>query len=99
MGIGPSSNEGLTKHIKDVLKDLGFLDKSYSAIGDFATAIKDTEISSLLIDNFTQKKNAKCAAEGSTNSMIRTMKFVLNFWMERNPNSPIPRALKKKLQK
>ena len=49
MGIGSSSDESVDKHIKDVLIDLGrFVDKSYLAIEDFATAIKDTKISSLL---------------------------------------------------
>ena len=99
MGIGSSSDEIVDKYIKDVLIDLGFVDKSYLAIGDFASAIKDSEISSLLIDVCKEGRNAKCAAQGSTNASVRTMEFVLNFWMKTNPDSPIPRELKKQLQR
>ena len=99
MGIGSSSDESINQHIKNVLIDLGFVDQSFLPIGNFAKSIKDTDISSLLLDNFTEKKNAECASRGSTNANIRTMEFVLNFWMETNPNKPIPRDLKKQLQR
>ena len=100
MGIGSSSDESVEKHIKDVLQDCGITNKSLLAIGDFATALKDSpELHSLLVESFTEKKNTKCTEKASKNVNIRTMEFVLRSWMTMYPNFPIPKDVKKELQR
>ena len=97
MGISISSDESVNKDFKQLLKNSGFIDRNYLPLGDFANAIKcDLR---WLIESVVQRKNAKGAMSGSTNANIRSLQFVLHFWKSTYPGLPIPRNIKKQLQR
>ena len=97
MGISISSDESVNSDIKQFLKNSGFIDRNYLPVGDFAQAIK-TDLSWLL-ESLVQRKNAKGAMKGSTNANIRSLEFVLRFWKSTYPGLPIPRNIRKQLQR
>ena len=98
MGIRASSPE--KAQILTLLSECGFTDENDCAVGKFANElIKKDDVRESLLDGFEQQKNAKGSIILSTNANIRTMQLVLEFWVETHPDEPMPRAVKKQLQR
>ena len=98
MGIRASSPE--KAQILTLLSECGFTDGNDCAVGTFANEIiKNDAVRDSLLNSFDKQKNAKGAIGLSTNANINTMRLVLEFWMDRNPSVPIPRDVKKLLQR
>ena len=86
--------------ILTLLSECGLTDENHIVIGEFATEImKNDFITESLLDSFVKKKTAKGAIGLSSLANVRTMRLVLEFWMEKYPTLPIPRDVKKQLQR
>ena len=97
MGILASPEKG---QILTLLSECGLTDENDIVIGEFATEImKNDAIRERLLESFEKKETAKGAIVISTIANIRTMRLVLEFWMEKYPSKPIPRDVKKQLQR
>jgi hypothetical protein len=95
--LGSSPEKG---QILALLSECGFTDANNFVVGMFATEIMANEdIRISLLDSFQKQRNAKGAIGLSTNANIRTMSLVLEFWMDTYPSEPIPRDVKKQLQR
>ena len=98
MGIRASSPE--KAQILTLLSECGFTDENDCAVGKFAIElIKKDDVRESLLDSFDKQKNAKGSIILSTNANIRTMQLVLEFWVETHHDEPMPRAVKKQLQR
>ena len=86
--------------ILTLLSECGLTDENHIVIGEFATEImKNDIITESCLDSFVKKKTAKGAIGLSSIANVRTMRLVLEFWMEKYPTLPIPRDVKKQLQR
>ena len=97
INLGSSPEKG---QILTLLSECGFTDANDFVVGEFASEIMTKDkITESLLDSFLKQKTAKGAIGLSTNANIRTMRLVLEFWMEKYPSVPIPRDVKKQLQR
>ena len=95
--LGSSPEKG---QILALLCECGFTDANDFVVGEFASEIMTKDnITESLLESFLKQKTAKGAIGLSTNANIRTMRLVLEFWMEKYPTLPIPRDVKKQLQR
>ena len=95
--LGSSPEKG---QILALLCECGFTDANDFVVGKFATEIMTNDaITESLVDSFVKHKTATGAIGLSTIANIRTMRLVLEFWMENYPSLPIPRDVKKQLQR
>ena len=86
--------------ILTLLSECGLTDENHIVIGEFATEImKNDAIRESLLDSFVKQKTAKGSIGLSTIANVRTMRLILEFWMENYPSLPIPRDVKKQLQR